>query len=339
MKRILTIVVPTYNAEKYLEDNLKSFCIPEILDDIQVLVINDGSTDGSLKIAEKYAKRYPEVYKVISKQNGGHGSGINCGIKHAEGKYFKVVDADDWIAREAFVKLVRFLKQSDSDIVYSGFYWVFDKGQAKLEDFEKEIEIVEPFSGVIYGKEYRFDDIADRSYIKMHNMTIKTNILQDNNIYIDEHCYYVDTEYITYPIPFAHTISCIDEFVYMYRIGSSGQSVSLAKMREHEKNYDKVMESLLKYHDQLGKTIECSEAKKKYISRIIARVVAGKMKIMLSFPASKEKKEQMISYDRLLLTEYPDIYSSNINKAIKLLRKTNYLFYNAAHVMVCRKYQ
>ena len=85
-EKVLTVVVPTYNAEKYLRDNLESFLIKPIMDELEILIINDGSTDGSLDIAMEYVRQYPATFCVISKENGGHGSGINCGIKHAHGK-------------------------------------------------------------------------------------------------------------------------------------------------------------------------------------------------------------------------------------------------------------
>lgn len=88
--------------------------------------------------------------------------------------------------------------------------------------------------------------------MKMHNMTIRTEILRKNQIWIDEHCYYVDTEYITYPIPYVKTICFIDKFVYYYRLDREGQSVGLDKMQKNEQNYDKVIGSLLKFYKRLG---------------------------------------------------------------------------------------
>ena len=245
MRKILTITVPTYNAERYLRDNLDSFCIPELLNDLEILIINDGSIDGSAAIAEEYVQRFPETYRVITKENGGHGSGINTGIRYATGKYFKVVDADDWVEKEAFIRLVQTLKEKDSDIVSSGFYWVYDEGQKNKTEFLRKKEMKIPFKDVEYQKEYVFDEIADRIYIKMHNMTVKTEILKKHNIKVDEHCYYVDTEFITYPIPYVKTICFVEEFVYMYRLGRQGQSVSIEKMQYNEKNYDRVIASLV----------------------------------------------------------------------------------------------
>lgn len=339
MEKILTIVVPSYNAEAYLRDNLESFCIDEIVNDIDVLVVNDGSTDRTAAIAEEYVEKYPDTFRIITKENGGHGSGINCGIKHAFGKYFKVVDADDWVDRDAFVKLIQVLKKKNSDIVYSGFFWVFDDGCSLKKDFKRKAETKIPFAAVDYNKEYYFDDIADKLYIKMHNMTIKTDILKNHGIKIDEHCYYVDMEYITYPIPYVKTISFVDSFVYMYRIGRQGQSVGIEKMQKNEENYDKVIRSLLAFYSKLGDQIPCSVESKNYIAGMIARVVAGKIKIMLSFPASNKKKEELVAFDQGLLKMYPDIYRRNVNRAVLVLRKSNYCLYYLASAVVKKKYR
>lgn len=339
MEKILTVVVPTYNAERYLRDNLESFEIPELMQDVEILVINDGSTDHSLEIAEEYMRRYPNTYRVITKENGGHGSGINCGIQHAKGTYFKVVDADDWVGKEAFTRLVETLKVCKADVVYSGFLWTYDCGEKDKTKFQTKAEIAVPFDGVEYQKMYCFDDIADKLYMKMHNMTIRTEILRENKIQIDEHCYYVDTEYITYPIPFVETICFVDGFVYYYRLGREGQSVGLDKMQKNEKNYDKVLSSLLQFYKQLGNELICTEPKKRYIARLIARVIAGKFKIMLSFPPSEEKKQQLKRYDRILKEQYRDIYDSNINKAVSLLRKTQYHTYYLTNMIVRKAYR
>lgn len=336
LNKLLTIAIPAYNAERYLRDNLESLCIKEVLADIEVLIINDGSNDSTLDIAKEYVNRYPNTFYVISKENGGHGSGINCGIRNANGRYFKVIDADDWVDTEPFVSLVKFLRKSNSDIVYNGFFWVFDKGECKKEDFKKKVETIKPFNQVIYNKEYIFDDIAEKIYIKMHNITIKTEILKENNIMIDENCYYVDAEYITYPIPYINTITFLEGFVYQYRIGSIGQSISINKMQKNEENYDKVIDSLLKFYQKTMSN--CTQVKRLYTSKIIARIVAGKIKIMLSFPASSVKKNQIIIFNKRLKCEYPEIYECNLNKAVSMLRKTNYRSYFITCILVRMKY-
>lgn len=337
-KKVLTVVVPTYNAERYLRDNLESFIDEKNREDLEVLIINDGSTDRSLEIAEEYVQKYPSVFRIITKENGGHGSGINCGIQNACGTYFKVVDADDWVDKNAFSQLMNTLRKTDSDIVYSGFYWVYDDGRKNKSQFRKEAEFTEPFKGVEYNREYIFDKVADQLYIKMHNMTIRTEILVNANISIDEKCYYVDTEYILYPIPYVKTILFVNAYVYMYRIGNFGQSVSIEKMQKNEMNYNRVFFSLIEFYSKLGNEISCTEAKKIYIENLIARIVAGKIKIMLSFPASKGKKYELQQFDEELKSNYPQIYKRNINSAVKILRFTKYTSYYLACWLVRKKY-
>ena len=147
--KILSVVVPAYNAGEFIRDNLDSFCIPEVIDDIEVLIINDGSVDNTELIAKEYVEKYPDTFKLFNKENGGHGSGINCGIRHAEGKYFKVVDADDWVEKSAFINLIKALRSSCADIVYSGFYWAYDDGSKDKARFKLKTEFELPFKDMI----------------------------------------------------------------------------------------------------------------------------------------------------------------------------------------------
>ena len=200
MEKILSIVIPAYNVEKYLEKCLASFEIQAILDRIEVLVINDGSKDHTAEIAQWYCEKYPETYFLYNKENGGHGSGINYGIRYATGKYFKVVDGDDWLNTEELEAFVKLLEETDTDIVAADFLCIQDETDAILE--EKHCTPCKEQYGHI--ADLTKGEVMD--VIKMHALTIRTAILKQNPIQIDEHCYYVDCEYITYPIPFVRTV-------------------------------------------------------------------------------------------------------------------------------------
>ncbi len=335
MEKLLTVVIPAYNAEAYLPCALDSLCgdpaEAAYLDKLEILVIDDGSKDGTGKLADQYALQYPGTVRAIHKENGGHGSGINCGIREATGRYFKVVDADDWVEPKAFARLLNALARSEDDAVVSGFYWRFDNGSGVETTFPQKAEMEEPFSGVVYGKSYAFDEIADRVYMKMHGITWRTEILKQLPIAIDEHCYYVDAEYILYPIPWLRTVSFLPDFVYQYRIGRAGQSVSPEKMVQNKNNYDRVLASLFAFYQKCrDEDISSSPAKLRYIESGIARVAAGRVKILLSLPADREVQQQLIRLDRELLTKYPGIYHANRNKAVKALRMSRYHLYRAA---------
>jgi glycosyltransferase involved in cell wall biosynthesis len=379
--KILSVVVPMYQAESYIARCLDSFLVPEpgVLDKVEILVIDDGGTDGAAAIAEMYAKRYPDTYRVFHKENGGHGSGINYGIEHAAGTYFKVVDADDWVDTEAFGRLVRALEklvesETGADVVYTGFCWISEYGQtaghmrvaggqaghvpvmgirgAERASMSKgrgigririrmpgtRAESGEPFKGVLYGKPYAFDEVAGCIYMKMHHMTIRTELLKKHAIRLDEHCYYVDMEFITFPIPYVHTICFLDESVYRYRIGVEGQSVAIKNMQKNEENYDRVIRSLLKFYAGLGTKIPCSEAKRQYIASMIARMAAGKAKILLSCPKTAHRAWEWRAFDTRLKTEYPAVYKANTHPAITALRATGYRLFPLLGALTRRIY-
>lgn len=357
METLLTVVIPAYNAEKYIKYTLDSLCagcerrnlpsenaekgksaVEPDMDlrkkkqpHLEVLVVDDGSTDQTGKIADQYAETYPDTVRVIHKENGGHGSGINCGIREARGRYLKIVDADDWVEPDAFSNLLHTLAHSNDDAVVSGFYWRFDNGSGEESSFPSKAEMQEPFKGVKYGKSYVFDGIADQVYMKMHGVTWRTEILRQMPLSIDEHCYYVDAEYILYPIPWVRTVSFLPDFVYQYRIGRAGQSVSPEKMVQNKKNYDRVLESLCAFYEKCRSgEIACSEKKLRYIESGIARVAAGRVKILLSLPADKKVRNDLVRFERRMLKDYPGIYRANQNKAVELLRVSRYRLYGMA---------
>jgi glycosyltransferase involved in cell wall biosynthesis len=329
LTKVLSVIIPTYNVEKYLDNCLESFICPDILDDYEVIVVNDGSTDKSEKIASGFASKYPNTYKVYTKSNGGHGSTINYGIEMANGKYVKVVDSDDWVDTDGFRKLVKFLKTADQDMVITNFYWIDNR------TLKKKVELKKPFSDVIYGRTYHFSEIADDAYFKMHNMTVKLEILKKIPK-IDEHCYYVDLEYIFYPVPYIDTLVCFDYFVYMYRVGLPNQSMALDRMEKNVNNYETVFSSLLRYYDHLN-TNEIGNYYKDYLIGLLSRAATSRIKIYLAFPYNKTIIDRLRKFDQSLNLKYPQVYKKMDNKAVLLLRKTNYKAYFIEHLALLLK--
>ena len=119
--KVLTILVPVYNTEKYIRRCLASLLGPEVLESIEVLVINDGSKDHSSEIAREYVEKYPDTVVLVDKENGGHGSTINAGVERAKGKYFRVLDSDDWFNTVEFVEYVNRLQSEDADLVVTDY--------------------------------------------------------------------------------------------------------------------------------------------------------------------------------------------------------------------------
>lgn len=361
--KLLTIVVPSYNASKYLDFNLQSFLQPSVPEKLEVIVVDDGSTDDTARIADAYHEKYPDTIKVVHKENGGHGSGINAGLRAATGKYFKVVDADDWVDHEALERLLDYIASFDAteaeadtdldtaqvrteakaqaraksasgpDVIYNNYYWRLTDETKSPEEYERKAEFTEPFSDVEYHKVYDFESIADQCYVKMHNMTIRTEILKEHQIHIDEHCYYVDMEYIFYPMPYVQTIAFLPEFLYQYQIGRQGQSMDPAKMQRNATQYDHVLASIYTYYDAHCKDIK-GPNRKKYIDRLISRFYASRIKILLSMPDAAKRKNEFVAMEETLQRDYADIYAANVNKAIRLLRGSRYMLYPLAVTMM-----
>lgn len=316
MKKILTVVIPAYNVEKYLERCMHSFEIPEILDKIEILVINDGSKDGTEQIARAYCEKYPQTYFLYNKENGGHGSGINYGIRYATGKYFKVVDGDDWVDAQELKKFVSVLEKQEVDVVASDFTCIQDETYAVLE--EKQCT----YNQAQYGKCCSLPQGEVEHIIKMHSLTIKTAILQEHQIHMDEKCYYVDCEYITYPIPYVDTVYFYKGSLYQYRLGRQGQSVDIKSMQKNRSQHRYVLEQLLDFYRKEQKQLKTGT--KRYMECCIAQVVENEFQIYISMGLKKGIRKELQQWDLELKEKYWEIYAATDKKSITMLRKTNY---------------
>lgn len=323
--KTLTVIVPTYNVEKYLNQCLNSFVVPEIMGELEVLIINDGSTDSSPQIGQKYVNNYPQTFRMITKENGGHGSTINKGIEEAAGKYFKVVDGDDWVLAEGLKSLMALLKSIEADLVLNNYYWVNDSTGRK----SKEVDQICP--GIKHGQEVSFNSISDKIFFKMHAITYRTEILRKIPEKIDEHCYYVDMEYMTFPLPYINSVAAIPDYVYMYRIGQPTQSVSIENMRKRCAQHEKVLGHLLQYFEA------CRNEECRYcMAGIVGRVVTSQYKIYLSF--GLDHKSKLIRMEKDLRNKYPEIYGVVKNPAILIMRKSSYCLYGLISRLVNYKH-
>ena len=98
--KLISFVVPCYNSQEYMRH-----CIDTLLpggDQVEILIVNDGSSDNTAAIADEYEKKYPDICRAIHQENKGHGGAVNTGIKNATGIYLKVVDSDDWVNEYAY---------------------------------------------------------------------------------------------------------------------------------------------------------------------------------------------------------------------------------------------
>lgn len=315
MGKILSITIPSYNVEKYIDKCVQSMLVDSILDDIEILIVNDGSKDSTPEIARGYVEKYPQTVRLIDKENGGHGSTINAGIREATGKYFKVVDGDDWLMTENLEHFITLLKSRDEDVIASNYLCIRDESY----DVIAEKRVTSDAS--LYGTICNMDKGEVKEVIKMHGLTIRTSILKENNITIDEHCFYVDAEYIAYPMPFVSSVYYDDEFIYMYRLGRNGQSMDIKSMQRNRAMHMKVLNSMLAFYDKMP---EVTDAKKAYIEKVIGQMVENQFQIYISMGTEKEIQKETAAWDKALLKSHPRVANATNKKSIMLLRKTNY---------------
>lgn len=251
MEKVLSIIIPTYNMEKYLNKCLDSLIVPN-MDLLEVLVINDGSKDRSSEIAHEYEKKYPNVFRVIDKENGNYGSCVNRGLIEASGKYFRILDADDYYSCEDLNSFLQYLLKSDTDIVFTSFT-VRDFNNNIKERLEIPKVLV---NGSKFIENFDFNSHFEQDVRRMHCITTKTAILKSNKYFQTENISYTDMQFVFYSILYSSTVGFCDYNIYQYCLGRDGQTMSVSSMiKNHNHFYLNAKRLLLEYKNYVkGKT-------------------------------------------------------------------------------------
>ncbi|MCF2641601.1 MAG: glycosyltransferase family A protein [Lachnospiraceae bacterium] len=222
--KILSIAVPCYNSQDYMEH-----CVESLLkggEDVEILIIDDGSKDATAEIADNYAKKYPTIVKAIHQENGGHGEAVNTGMRNASGLYFKVVDSDDWVDENAYLQILDKLKELIGgsqvlDMFISNF--VYEKQGAKHKKvmrYTKQLPQNEIFT---------WNDVkhfTKGKYLLMHSVIYRTRLLIECGLELPKHTFYVDNIFVYKPLPSVKTMYYLDVDFYRYFIGREDQSVN-----------------------------------------------------------------------------------------------------------------
>ena len=312
MRKVLSIVIPSYNTEKFIDECLSSMLEVENQEKLDILLVNDGSSDRTLEIAETYESKYPGVVRIINKSNGGHGSCINRGIEEATGMYFKVVDGDDWVDSKGLEKLIKLLETSTEDVITNS---VIEKnistGKIKTVEYKET------------GKTIDLSDYLMSGFgqISLPAMTIRTAILKDNKIKVRENCYYEDTEYIIYPIPYVKTIRSYSFPVYVYRVGQATQSINPERAFRNRSMLHFIAEDCIKYfHENESKY---SDATKEYIAGIVGSRIITMYNNFFKVKINKEIVSEIVDWDRELKNMSEYFYNRTNVFPISYLRKNH----------------
>lgn len=221
--KLLSFAVPCYNSEAYMEK-----CIESLLPggkDVEILIVDDGSSDRTAEIADAYAAQYPDIIQAIHQPNGGHGAAVNTGLKHASGVYFKVVDSDDWLDRDSYLRVLKRLRtliklNTLPDMFLANY--VYEKEGSKHKAVMRQ-------KGFPKEKMFSWDDVGHLfkgHYILMHSVIYRTQMLHDCGLQLPEHTFYVDNIYVYKPLPYVKNMYYMDVDLYRYYIGREDQSVN-----------------------------------------------------------------------------------------------------------------
>ena len=295
--KLLTFAVPCYNSEAYMEK-----CIRSLLtggEDVEIIIVDEGSRDGTAAIADRFAAEYPTIIKAVHQENGGHGEAVNAGLRNATGLYFKVVDSDDWVNQEAYEKVLSTLKrllheQQVIDMMICNY--VYEK-QGALRKKVMRYKTAFPREEVFGWNNVKF--LHKGQYILMHSVIYRTKMLYDCGLELPKHTFYVDNIFVFDPLPYVKQMYYLDVNFYRYFIGREDQSVNEQVMIGRIDQQIRVTKILIdKMVSYMSRPMN-AKLKKYMINYVdIMMTVSSVLLLKSGTPENLEKKKELWEYLR-----------------------------------------
>lgn len=283
--KLISFAVPSYNSEAYMRN-----CIDSILkggEDVEIIIVNDGSKDNTGAIADEYAAKYPTICKAVHQENGGHGEGVNQGIRNASGLYFKVVDSDDWVDQDALTEVIATIKKHMAeetlpDLYVTNFvYEHVEDNSAFTRSYVKNMPT---------GKFFGWNEVKPfrtSSVLLMHALMYKTEVLRESGLILPKHTFYVDNVFAYVPLPYVKTMYYLDVDFYRYYIGRADQSVNMSVFAKRTAQQNRVMKIMAEAYDI--REIKKSEPK---LAKYMLHTLACMMIVTLTFTLAEPTKEK-----------------------------------------------
>lgn len=294
--KLLSIAIPSYNSEAYM-----SKCIDSLLiggEDVEILIVDDGSTDRTAEIADEYAAKFPTIVKAIHKENGGHGSAVNAGIANATGIYFKVVDSDDWVREQPYHKILDTLREITEsgtrlDMLISNFSYE--------KEGEKHNKVMRYRHALPENRIFGWSEVKHfhkGQYILMHSVIFRTKLLRESGMLLPEHTFYVDNIYVFEPLVHVKNLYYLDVNFYCYYIGREGQSVNEQIMISRIDQQIKVNKIMVDYIvENQGKLVGKRKLRNYMLNYLeIITVISSVLLIKSGTDENLEKKKELWQY-------------------------------------------
>ena len=302
LRKSLSIVIPVYNTEAYLRRCLDSVLLEELADEMEVIVVNDGSTDGSLAILREYQARFPSLLTLIDKKNSGHGSAVNAGLNAAAGRYFRVLDSDDWLDTPGFLRWMARLTACREDLIVTPYSQEYAWSGA---------EIRHGYPYLVHDRVYTMDEIDWREgmdYFCLASAAWRTQLLRDCGMALPENCSYVDMEYNLRPIPYVKNFRFLDIPLYRYYFGRPEQSMDPRRMRRQTPMHQKVLCRLIEYY--VSRSESLSGGKRRYMLLMIWYMLSTHCRLLCIESADRRYAFREIrALDAWIRSRSPELYA------------------------------
>ncbi|MBU3806610.1 MAG: glycosyltransferase family 2 protein [Candidatus Fournierella pullistercoris] len=291
--KLLSIAVPCFNSQEYMRH-----CVDTLLsggDEVEILIVNDGSKDDTAVIADEYAANYPGIVRAIHQENAGHGGAVMAGLQNATGLYFKVVDSDDWVDEEALGKILYTLRkfvteQTMVDLLVSNF--VYDKVGVRHK------KVIRYGNALPENKILGWDDVGrlrKGQYLLMHSVIYKTQLLRESGMDLPRHTFYVDNLFVYVPMRCVETMYYLNVDLYHYFIGRNDQSVNESVMIRR-------IDQQIKVNKLMQQQVDLKSIKNKRLQQYlynyfeIITVVSSILMIRSGTQENLEKKTELWNY-------------------------------------------
>lgn len=318
MNKTLTISIAAYNVGRYIKETLNSLVLKDYMDQYEVFIVDDGSTDNLKEVVDPFIKLYPKTFFLCQKENGGYGSTINWSIKHANGKFFKVLDGDDTIESEGLAELLDILNNTNADAIVSQAIRKFPDGQTKK---------IYPFiDGLAEQKLYSIPDCKDYADVAVWGYTFRTSVIRDGWIELPLHSFYTDRLFVLHTLANVKNIQYQKSVVYQYRVGLDEQSTSVKSIRKH---YKEAVVVDLDSIDWFAQNINKSCLSYQYICNRLGLNFAYTYCMFLDLPINNTNLNELKNFALTVKNKNHEAYNFAVSKAtrVKIVEKTSYIGY------------
>lgn len=302
--KLITFAVPCYNSAAYMEK-----CVESLLtggDAVEIILVDDGSTaDETPAICDRYARDYPDIIKTVHQPNGGHGEGVNQGLRHASGMYYKVVDSDDWLDAAALRRMLDRLQElargpEPLDMMICNYvYEHAEDSTSYTVDYRSVFPVEEVFCWENCGRFY------PSRYLLMHSVVYRTELLRECGMELPKHTFYVDNIFVYYPLPMVKRMYYMDLDLYRYYIGRQDQSVNEQVMVRRVDQQIRVTRLMFGYYN-LSELKKTQPRLARYMFRYLSMMltICSTLLNLEGTPAALEKKRALWAD---ILMEHPEL--------------------------------